>query len=86
MKARMLTPWFMRDHMWTRRHMSEYLDDELGARGRHRVERHTRRCPVCHRLLETLRRTVAGLHALGEQPVPAEGVSDSVISRLRDAP
>jgi hypothetical protein len=29
MVARMLNPLFMRDHKWSRRHLSEYLDDEL---------------------------------------------------------
>ncbi len=86
MMARMLTPWFMRDHMWTRRHLSEYLDEELNPRGRERVERHVHMCPSCHRLLATLRKTLEGLHALGEQPLPAEGVADSVIGRLRDSP
>jgi anti-sigma factor RsiW len=86
MMARMLTPWFMRDHMWTRRHLSEYLDEELNPRGRERVERHVHMCPACHRLLATLRQTLDGLHALGRRPLPAEGVADSVIERLRGSP
>ena len=86
MMARMLSPRFMRDHMWTRKHLSEYLDEELDTRERERVERHARVCPSCHRLLATLRKTLEGLHALGRQPLPAEGVADSVIARLRDSP
>lgn len=86
MMARMLQPRFMRDHMWTRRHLSEYLDGELDSAGRARVERHVHRCPACHRLLATLRRTLEGLHALGQGPLPAEGVADSVIRRLREPP
>jgi anti-sigma factor RsiW len=86
MMARMLSPWFMRDHRWTRRHMSEYLDDELDARSRQRVERHVHRCPTCHKLLATLRKTLEGLQALGRRPLPAEGVADSVIERLRGSP
>jgi anti-sigma factor RsiW len=82
----MLTPWFMRDHMWTRRHLSDYLDEELDPRGRQRVERHVHSCPSCGRLLATLRKTLEGLHALGQQPLPADGVADSVIRRLRDSP
>jgi anti-sigma factor RsiW len=76
----------MRDHMWTRKHLSEYLDEELDTRERERVERHVHMCPSCHRLLATLRKTLEGLHALGRQPLPAEGVADSVIARLRDSP
>jgi anti-sigma factor RsiW len=86
MMARMLSPRFMRDHMWTRKHLSEYLDEELESRERERVERHVHRCPSCHRLLATLRKTLEGLHGLGRQPLPAEGVADSVIARLRDSP
>ena len=85
MMARMLSPWFMRDHRWTRRHMSGYLDDELDARGRGRVERHVHRCPSCRKLLATLRKTLEGLHGLGRQPLPAEGIADAVIERLRDS-
>jgi anti-sigma factor RsiW len=86
MKVRMLTPWFMHNHLWTRRHMSEYLDGGLDARRRERVERHVHVCPSCHRLLATLRKTLEGLHALGERPLPADGVADAVIGRLRVAP
>lgn len=83
MNFRMLTPWFMRDHAWTRRRLSEYLDEELDRRERGRVERHVHLCPSCHRLLSTLRRTVEGLHGLGQRPVPQTAVADSVIARLR---
>jgi anti-sigma factor RsiW len=85
MMARMLSPRFMRDHMWTRKHLSGYLDAELGTGERARVERHVHMCPSCHRLLATLRKTLEGLHALGREPLPAEGVADSVIARLRDS-
>jgi anti-sigma factor RsiW len=84
MMARMLSPRFMREHMWTRRHLSEYLDDELEARARERVERHAHVCPSCHRLLATLLETLEVLHDLGREPLPAEGVADSVIARLRE--
>lgn len=84
MMARMLSPRFMRDHRWTRRHVSDYLDDELGARGRQRVERHVHMCPSCHKLLATLQKTLDALHGLGRAPLPAEGIADSVIERLHD--
>ncbi len=86
MTAQMLTPWFMRDHMWTRRHMSDYLDHELDGPDHERVEHHVHRCPSCHRLLATLRRTLEGLSSLGKQPLPAEGVANSVIEHLRRSP
>jgi anti-sigma factor RsiW len=85
MMARMLSPRFMRDHMWTRKHLSGYLDEELEPSKRKRVEHHVHMCPSCHRLLATLRDTLEGLRALGRRPLPAEGVADSVIARLRDS-
>ncbi len=86
MMAQMLNPWFMRDHRWTRRHVSDYLDDDLDARGRRRVERHVDMCPSCRTLLATLQKTLEGLHSLGRQPLPAEGIADGVIERLRGTP
>jgi anti-sigma factor RsiW len=86
MMARMLRPRFMRDHLWTRRHLSEYLDGELDSAGRARVARHVGMCPPCRSLLATLHQTLDALHALGEGPLPAEGVADSVIGRLRETP
>lgn len=56
---------FMRDHRWTRSHMSPYIDRELDSRDRARVERHTEICPECRRALAALRRTVQALRRLG---------------------
>jgi anti-sigma factor RsiW len=75
---------FYRDHRWTRRHLSEYLDGELDAAGRARVEHHAHDCPDCWRLLDTLKRTLAGLMGLREDA--GEGIADSVILRLRAEP
>ena len=72
---------FLRDHRWTRRHLSDYIDGDLDAHERDRVERHVGMCPQCRRLLETLKRTVAGLMGLREDPTGE--VADSVIERLR---
>jgi anti-sigma factor RsiW len=71
---------FMRDHRFTEQYASDYLDGELAARGRRRIEEHASICPHCSRMLETLRQTLQGLAALREtQPA---GVADSVIERL----
>ncbi len=86
MMTRMLSPRFMRDHRWTSRHMSDYLDDELDRRGRARVDRHVGLCPSCHKLLASLRKTLQSLHGLGRQPLRAEPIADSVIKRLYDSP
>jgi anti-sigma factor RsiW len=65
--------------------MSAYLDGELGARGRTRVERHTGRCRQCRRLLQGLRETVALLRARSpaREPAPAQLVS-AVRASLRE--
>lgn len=74
---------FMREHLWTNSHLSPYLDGEISAAERTRVEEHAHVCPKCHRMLETLKRTLEGLRDLaGESPAPA-GLADSVIERVR---
>ena len=72
---------FYREHRWTHRHLSEYLDGELKPTERARVERHVGVCPKCHRMLATLKRTLAALMGLREQP--ADDIADGVIGRLR---
>ena len=56
---------FMRDHRWTQDHLSSYIDRDLEAGGRARVDRHTELCPECRRALATLKRTVQALRRLG---------------------
>ena len=51
--------------------MSEYVDGELTAPGRARLERHARDCPECTHLLAGLRAVVAGL---GRLPAPEGGI------------
>ncbi len=75
---------FYWEHRWTQGHLSEYVDDELDAGGRDRVERHVGACPECRRALVTLKRTLAALMGLRED-TPG-GVAESVIARLRTEP
>lgn len=70
----------MREHRWTTAHLSAYLDGELAATERARVEEHAGFCPECRRLLRTLRRTLEGL--MGLRVPPSEGVAERVIDRL----
>jgi anti-sigma factor RsiW len=72
---------FMRDHRWTQERLSDYLDGDLRDPERERVERHVHRCPECHRVLETLRRTLKELMDLAT--MPGETVAPGVIDRLR---
>jgi anti-sigma factor RsiW len=60
---------FRRDHRWAPGHMSSYVDGELSAAGRRRMDRHVGDCAQCRRLLAGLRATVdalSGLSAPGE--------------------
>lgn len=72
---------FLREHRWTQRHLSEFLDGELDRGDSERVERHVSVCPDCRRILETLRRTLAGLMGLREGQAP--DIADGIIGRLR---
>lgn len=87
MRIRDMRRRFIRDHVWTRRHLDAYLDRELDRRSRMRVEGHAQLCPRCRRLIATLEATLAGLRQLKDRPAPGarEGVAESVIGRLRDA-
>jgi anti-sigma factor RsiW len=55
-----------------RSQMSDYLEGDLDPSAAVAVERHTRWCPNCRRMLTNLRRTMGGLRALRDQPIPAE--------------
>jgi anti-sigma factor RsiW len=72
-----------RDHRWAPSHMSDYLDDDLPAEGRQRMDRHVEECPQCSRALHGLRAVVRGLGGLRER-APESGVVDDVLRRVRD--
>lgn len=69
-----------REHHWTEAHLSDYLDGDLAAAERSRLESHAGICPDCKRVLATLRRTVEALRALDS---PAPRIADRVIASLR---
>ncbi len=68
----------------TRALMSDYVDGELDADDRRRVERHVRFCHRCHAVLGNLRQTLGRLRGLqgsahaGEDP-------DAVAARIADS-
>jgi anti-sigma factor RsiW len=62
--------------------MSEYLDGELDASGRKRVERHVRFCHRCHTVLANLRNTLGRLRRLRDEAPPGAGDVDSVGARI----
>jgi anti-sigma factor RsiW len=77
---------FLRDHRWTPPHMSAYLDSDLPAAARARLERHTAECPECRGVLGDLRRMLALLRtAPTPEPVAAgPGIATAVLRRLHE--
>ena len=63
------------DHRWAPDHMSDYLDGELSASGRGRMDRHIGECDECHRVLAGLRAMLDALHRL---PSPSGAGGDAV--------
>ena len=65
----------------TRALMSDYVEGELDADVRKRVERHVRFCHRCHTVLGNLRNTVGRLRGLRDA-APAGEDPDAVASRI----
>ena len=61
--------------------MSEYVDSELSARDRERIERHTRDCSDCRELLTSLQQMISTLATFPGRP--ANSVAGSVLSGVR---
>lgn len=78
---------FRRDHRWTPKHLSDFVDDDLTPRGQTRLQRHVENCPDCNRALVTLQRMLDRLHRL---PRPDQGAGEDIAAavreRLRDTP
>jgi anti-sigma factor RsiW len=71
----------MLDHRFTKAHAFAYLDGELPAGDRRRVERHTAVCPQCRAVMASFQHLLRSLPALGDAGRPS--VADSVVQRLR---
>jgi anti-sigma factor RsiW len=77
---------FMRDHRWTPPHMSAYVDSDLPAPARARLDRHTAECSDCRGVLGDLRRMLALLHSAPPlEPVAAgPAIATAVLRRLHE--
>jgi predicted anti-sigma-YlaC factor YlaD len=76
---------FAVEHRWTRRRLSQRLDDELGTSAHRRMRRHESECPECRELLASLRQLLillAAVNAREEEPTPALG--EAVRARLHE--
>jgi anti-sigma factor RsiW len=74
---------FERDHRWAPEHMSDYLDGELAASARGRMQRHLGECQECRRLLAGLRALVDRLHRLPAPSVGTDAAQIAAAVRLR---
>ena len=76
----------MRPNRWkceeARALMSDYLDGDLDAEGRKRVERHVRFCHRCHTVLGNLRKTLGRLRVLQDAKPAGGDDPDAVAARI----
>jgi anti-sigma factor RsiW len=71
---------FASDHRWAPARMSAFLDHDLTARRRTRMERHLSECRRCRSLLTGLQLVVAALHRL---PAPQDGDATRIAASVR---
>ena len=67
------------EHRWAARRMNAYVDGDLDARERRRLERHADVCPECGPMRRTLVRLTRELRQLGRPP--ERSVAPGVIAR-----
>jgi anti-sigma factor RsiW len=70
------------DHQWSQRHLSHYVEGDLSARARRRLDRHARGCADCERGLRAMRALVAAVHGRGMAGVRAPA---TIFDRVRPA-
>jgi hypothetical protein len=69
------------DHQWSQRHLSHYVEGDLGLLARRRMDRHARDCVDCGRGIRAMRALVyaaQGLDGLAGIRAPA-----TIFDRLR---
>jgi hypothetical protein len=71
---------FASDHRWAPARMSAFVDQDLTAHQRMRMERHVSECRRCRGLLTGLRLVVAALHRL---PSPPDGDVARIAASVR---
>jgi anti-sigma factor RsiW len=76
-------PRFHLDHLFAKRRLSAYVDDELEPRDRRRVQRHIDECVDCSRAERSLRKLLGGLQLLRRRQ-PGR-LADDTIERVRKA-
>ncbi len=77
---------FRRDHRWTPKHVSPYLDDELAIGARARLQRHVAACPECRGVLWSLERMLLRLSGMpSPAATEAPDLAERIRGRLRDS-
>jgi anti-sigma factor RsiW len=72
------------DHDWSQRHLSHYLEGDLAARARRRLERHASECPECSRAIRAMKALLRQLPGLGGELRPTTfGAFDRVRAAAR---
>lgn len=62
-----MRPFTRNDHDWSQRHLSHYVEGELGWLARRRLELHAEDCVDCGRGIRALRTLIRLLHASAEE-------------------
>jgi anti-sigma factor RsiW len=73
------------EHGWAQRHLSHYVEGDLRARARRRLERHAAECPECSRgirAIKALLRLIPGLDGADDVRAPST-VYDRVRAEAR---
>ena len=71
------------EHRWSQRRMSDYVDGDMSARERERLERHADLCPECGPLRRALFWLMVELRELRRPP--DHSIAPRVIEHLRAA-
>ena len=53
------------DHQWSQRHLSHYVEGDLAARARRRLERHAAECPECSRGVRAMKALLRMIPRIG---------------------
>lgn len=85
----MTNPWqglrFRRDHRWAPGRVSAYLDGELAARSRARLQRHVGDCPDCLGVLRSLDRMLGLMRSVAPRdPGETPDIALAVRRRLHE--
>ena len=70
------------DHQWSQRHLSHYVEGDLSARARRRLDGHARGCVACERGLRAMRALVAAVQGRATANVHAPA---TIFDRVRPA-